>query len=126
MKLYRFSPIKNKTGLKKSIIYVTKQAKDLSEKILGKQFSVKAVTIFAHYPKEYEQLSVLLLGLGKLHSENNGPRVILTKPIRAGSDIISVVRIRKPDPYRSQAGCVDFSIENYFQFKKKYLKNGFV
>ncbi len=34
---------------------------------------------------------------------------------------LSLLRIRKPDPYRMQVGCNDFKVPDYHDFKRKYL-----
>lgn len=59
--------------------------------------------------------------MGTAYDENNGPRVMLHAPIIVGENIITHLRIRKPDPERPQVGCNDFAIEDYEAFKTKYL-----
>lgn len=122
MRLYRFSPIVNEKQLIRAVKYVAIQTTRLSKKAIGKTLPISSLTIFAHYPSEYEKLVKLLYKLGKLHDENNGPRVILRKPIDVKNHIIKYLRIRKPDPYRMQVGCNDFDVEDYRAFKNKHLK----
>ncbi len=121
MKLYRFSPIENEKQLQKAIIYVANKTSELAEKIIGKSLPISSLTIFAHYPNEFERLSNMVFTLGNFFNENNGPRVVLHKPIIVKNNTITYLRIRKPDPYRMQVGCNDFDILNYFTFKEKYL-----
>lgn len=120
MEIYRFSPINTKEELIEAVNYVASQTSALAQKAVGRSFPVKSLTVFAHYPEEYENLIKILLGLGKLHDENNGPRVKLFEPIRAGENQIIYLRIRKPDPERPQVGCNDFETD-YEVFKKQYL-----
>jgi hypothetical protein len=121
--LYRFSPIKNKIQLRESVIYVTDKTSGLAKKIIGKTLPVKSLTIFTHYPDEFENLSRIVRTLGDFFNENNGPRVALREPIKIGDNIITHLRIREPDPYHMQVGCNDFEISDYSALKNKYLSN---
>ena len=121
--LYRFSPIKNKKDLLEAIEYITTNATKLGEMVLNEQHYIGSLTVFSHYKDEFERLKEILLDMGNLETENNGPFVRFSTPLRIGRNNIQLVRIRKPDPYRMQVGCVDFIIEDYNAFKKKYLKS---
>lgn len=105
----------------KAVKYVIKQNTILCKKITGKTLSISSVTIFSHYQDEYYKLIKILHKVGKLHGENNGPRVILNKPVQFAGCRILYLRIRKPDPYRMQVGCNDFDIASYEKFKIAYL-----
>lgn len=67
------------------------------------------------------RLKETLAMLGSPYNENNGPRVQLYEPIQAGDNMITHLRIRKPDPERPQVGCNDFETE-YESFKAQYLE----
>ena len=121
MQLYRFSPIKNEKQLREAVIYVAEKTPELAEKIIGKTLTVKSLTIFAHYPDEFEKLSGIAKNIGNFFNENNGPRVALHEPIKVGGNTITHLRIRKPDSYRMQVGCNDFDISDYAAFKNEYL-----
>jgi hypothetical protein len=124
MKLYRFSPIKNKNELTKAARYVSTQTTKLCKKTIGKSLPISSLTIFSHYESEYKQLCKILYSLGDPYNENNGPRVVLYGPIKVGDNLITHLRIRKPDPYRMQVGCNDFDFDDYNNFKSRYLKSG--
>ncbi|MBI2545641.1 hypothetical protein HYV81_00490 [Candidatus Woesearchaeota archaeon] len=121
MQLYRFSPIQNKEQLLKAAEYIVTKTSELCKKVIGQSLPISSITIFSHYQDEFEQLKKILLDLGKLHSDNNGPRVALHKPLNLGSNTVTHIRVRKPDPYRMQVGCNDFEVEDYIEFKKNYL-----
>lgn len=121
MKLYRFSPIQSKEQLLKVITYVAKRNSKLCKKIIGKTLSIKSLTIFSHYPNEYEQLIKIALELGTKLKEHNGLYVTLNEPIKVGKHTITQLRIRQPDPYRMHVGCNDFEIRDYEDFKREYL-----
>ncbi len=120
MKLYRFSPIKSEKDLMKAIKYISIQSTKLCKKTIGKELKISYLTVFSHYEKEYNSLENILNKIGKYYNENNGLRVTLNKPIKVGKNVITHLRVRKPDPYRKQVGCSDFDV-NYNEFKAKYL-----
>jgi len=121
MQLYRFSPIKSGQELREVVAYIAEQNSTLCKKVTGDTLPITSLTVFAHYPDEYEYLCSLLETLGKSVGENNGPRVALKEPIKAGAHTVTHLRIRNPDPYRAQVGCNDFEVENYAKFKETYL-----
>jgi hypothetical protein len=121
MNLYRFSPIQNKEKLLEAVTYVAMQTSSLCQKVIDQVFPIFSLTIFAHYPDEYEMLTKLLHEMGEPFNENNGPRVLLREPIKVGEHTITHLRIRHPDPYRMQVGCNDFNVPDYTDFKEKYL-----
>jgi len=113
-------PIQNKEELLTAVRYVAARTSELAEKIVGKIFPIKSLTIFAHSQPEFELLNGILTKIGKPYNYNNGPRVELFNPIEAGANNITHLRIRKPDPERPQVGCNDFKTD-YEMFKKEYL-----
>lgn len=121
MKLYRFSPIKTKEELLQAIAHVAKQSNKLCEKITGQRLPITYLTIFAHYRDEYEQLLKIASNLGEISDANNGIAVKLKVPIETAGQTVIKLRIRKPDPYRTQVGCNDFDPGDYQAFKEKYL-----
>lgn len=82
--LYRFSSIKNQAGLVAAVHYVVNEARRMGSVITGDALPVGAVTVFAHYPDEFEELQRILLSLGALTHQNNGPFVRLHEPIQVG------------------------------------------
>ncbi len=121
MKLYRYSPIESKEALFEAVSYIAEQNSALCKKVLGEVLPLTSLTIFAHYPAEYEYLCKLLSTLGDSVGENNGPRVALREPIKVGGHTVTHLRIRNPDPYRAQVGCADFDVPGYAVFKGMYL-----
>jgi len=119
--LYRFSPIKTKDELLETITYIACETTKLCIQVTGHEYPISSLTVFAHYPNEFIQLKDILLSMGKFKSENNGPFVELYEPIHLPSQELSLVRIRKPDPYRMQVGCNDFEIPSYENFKGEFL-----
>ncbi len=123
MNTFRFSPIENKDELIDAVVYIATNTSKLCEKVIGKSLPIQSLTVFSHYPGEYEKLVQMLFEMGVLINENNGPRVVLHKPIKTNDHIITHLRIRIPDIERPQVGCNDFEVENYEIFKSQYLSN---
>lgn len=121
MQTYRFSPIQNEAELEKAVAYIAAQTTKLCTAIIGKPLPISMLTVFAHFPDEFDNLQKIIKPLGDVKPGNNGPVVTLTSPIRAGSNSIHYLRIRKPDPYRTQVGCDDLDVSDYSKFKKTYL-----
>lgn len=112
--------IKNKKELLSVVKYVAIETSKLAQKIVGKKFPIKSLTIFSHSQREYETLVKMLEDLGRSYNENNGPRVELYNPIAVENNHITHLRIRRPDSERPQVGCNDFETD-YETFKKEYL-----
>jgi len=112
--------IQNKTELIEAVKYVAQETTRLCEKIIGKSFPIKSLTIFTHEEMEYKLLFAILGTLGNPYNYNNGPRVELFEPIIIDNNKITHLRLRKPDIERPQVGCNDFETD-YELFKKEYL-----
>lgn len=123
MKLYRFSPIQTKNELLEAINYVAIKSTELSKKITGNEYPISTLTIFSHYPNEFENLKKIIFDLGELSSENNGPYVRLKTPIELPNNKLEILRVRQPDPYRLHVGCNDFEVPDYEEFKSKFLES---
>ncbi len=121
-KLYRYSPIKNENTLLIAVHYVSEQSTKLCKKVIGREFPINPLTIFTHYPDEFEFLKNAVLKMGTQFEYNNGPYVNLSRPIKLIHNEFTQLRIRNPDPYRSQVGCCDFLVPDFREFKNKYLK----
>lgn len=117
--LYRFSPIKTEAVLKDAIEYVVDSSEALLKEFLPGIEPLLSVTIFAHYQEEYDYLKKFISAWGK--PIENG-YIKLDQPINYNERVITKLRIRQPDPYRSQVGCVDYDADfnNTLSLVKKY------
>jgi hypothetical protein len=121
MKLYRFSPIQTIDQIKEATRYVAERTSQLSDVVIGVKLPIIYLTLFTHYDDEYDQLIKHIANLGETSVASNGIRVKLKEPIAVEEQKITDLRIRKPDPYRTQVGCCDFKTNDYVYFKDKYL-----
>jgi hypothetical protein len=119
--LYRFSPITSELKLYEAIAYIAHQTTQMCYQLVHHHYPISSLTVFSHYQDEYEILKRILLSLGKIETENNGPFVKLRQPIDLPNNKLQILRVRQPDPYRMQVGCNDFEVPNYSDFKKNFL-----
>lgn len=119
--VYRFSPISSKEKLLEAVQYVASSATKLGQQVVGEEYPINSLTIFSHYQDEFAKLKEILLEMGKLDHENNGPFVQLNNPITLPNNDLQLLRVRQPDPYRLQVGCCDFQVPNYEEFKSVFL-----
>ncbi len=112
--------IQNQKELIEAVRYIASETTKMVQKIVGKAFPIKSLTLFAHSQSEFESLTKILEKTGKPYDYNNGPRVELYEPIKVGENHITHLRIRLPDTERPQVGCNDFETD-YETFKSEYL-----
>lgn len=132
MKLYRFSPIKNKDELLEAIKHIHLTCYQLSKQSFGEYLPNSGnVGVFCHYDDEYEQLVTIRKDLTEPSDDPNQKYFKMHEPIviPAQGDVPETsythLYIRKPDIYRSQVGDIDFYLEQgeYDKLKAK-LKAG--
>ena len=106
--LYRFSPIESEDTLRQTIAYIVERSSALIQVFSPGTMPIESVTVCAHYHDEYEYLAKLVGQWGK--SAENG-YIELAEPFITNQISIPSLRIRQPDPYRSQVGSADFAID---------------
>jgi hypothetical protein len=126
MQLYRFSPIDSKAKLLEAIEYIHASCFDLCKQTFGTYLPVVGnIGVFCHYEDEYALLTQIRKELTDESDNLNQKYYHLLEPIviasKEGMPTTTYTRlyIRKPDPYRSQVGDVDFALDTqkYAEFK---------
>lgn len=87
-------------------------------------YEVDYVAIFCRDESEFIQLRDEVMTLGdEVDKEmiGTGNTYKLHIPIQTRAGLLSLVKIRKPDPTRPQRGAPDFRILDYQSFKEQYL-----
>jgi len=132
MQLYRFSPISNEEGLLEVIRYLHISCHKLYKQSLNTYLPIAGnVGIFCHYNEEYVLLTNLRKELAERSENPNQKYFKLHEPITIPEEddipeaIYTHLYIRRPDPYRSQVGDVDFVIDEkgYTRLKTNLLNN---
>lgn len=103
------------------IQYIATKTIQLKNKYIPEDLKIDYLTIFSHSEQEFLDMKNTMSSLGEVIDDNNGSVYRLFEPITIPAGKLSFLRIRHPDPKRPQKGCDDFRVENYDQFKNKYL-----
>ncbi len=118
MKLYRFSPIKNKEELFEAIKHIHFECHKLCKQSFGKYLSNAGnMGVFCHYDDEYNLLIKIRKEITEPSDNPNQKYFRLIKPIviPAKGDVpktvYSYLYIRRPDPYRHHVGDLDFFLK---------------
>jgi hypothetical protein len=122
-KLYAFSPITSNKQFNAVIKHIVEKAEELSQQLTGTKLSVATVKVFAHYPDEFQYMKSILEEYGTLSSIGRSTSIYVDSLLTIGGNQIKNVGIRVPDPYRLQAGCVDFRVESPKEFVNSLPKN---
>lgn len=132
MKLYRFSPIKNQKQLVKAITHIHFSCHRLCKRTFGEYLqNAGNVGVFCHYADEYAALIALRKRLCEPSNNPDQKYFKLHKPVvipakgNVPKTTYTYLYIRKPDPYRSQVGDIDFYLApaDYAQ-RKRSLETG--
>jgi len=130
MKLYRFSPIKNKQVLYEAIKHTHFSCYELCKQSFGRYYpNAGNIGIFCHYDEEYDQLIKIRKEITEPSDDPDRKYFKLYEPIviPAKGDVpettYTYLYIRRPDPYRAQVGDVDFYMESekYKEFKQSLI-----
>lgn len=132
MKLYRFSPIKNKDELFAAIKHIHFESYKLCKQSFGYYLpNAGNMGIFCHYEDEFEFLVNLRKELTESSDNEDQKYFRLHEPIiiPAEDDIpettYTYLYIRRPDPYRHHVGDVDFYLEQEkYDELKQVMLNG--
>jgi len=130
VRLYRFSPIQTKAQLREAIKHIHFSCYKLCKQSFGKYLpNAGNLGVFCHYDDEYKLLIKTREELTEPADNLNQKYYRLYKPIviPAEGDVpettYTYLYIRKPDPYRSHVGDVDFFLEpeKYAELKQSLL-----
>lgn len=112
-------------GSKDDIVGIVKviaeRVEALVQRTIGRQLPITYLTIFSHHPHEFERFLEWASELGSKTDANNGFRFMLNEPVQTVGGPVASIRIRRPDPYRSQIGCADVEVKDYANFKATEL-----
>lgn len=130
MKLYRFSPIQDEKELLEAIKHTHFECYKLCKQSFGYYLpNAGNIGVFCHYDDEYDRLIKLREQLTEASDNVNQKYFRLHEPIVIPAQdgvpetTYTYLYIRKPDPYRSHVGDVDFFLEQseYEELKASLL-----
>lgn len=125
--LYRFSPIKDEKTFNAALEYITCELEKLSQKLFDEKLSITILNVFAHYPEEYKYLHTLVSQKGPKAQFSSESSLYVEHSQKIVDYTIEYLGVRIVDPYRMQVGCGDYEVDNFDEFKKKWLgKSDFI
>lgn len=103
------------------VTYIANTSKKLKDTIPDAIASpIEFACIFCQSLEEYAFYVTAINTLGKVVEQTKmGDTYLLDKPISTNAGSLRLVKVRKPDPLRSEQGDADFNT-NYLSLKKKY------
>lgn len=131
MKLYRFSPIRDKNQLIEAVRYTHLACYGLCKQSFDEYLpNAGNMGIFCHYDDEYEQLITIRKEMTKPSDNPDQKYFELNEPIIIPAQdgvpeaTYTHLYIRRPDPYRHHVGDVDFYLEpeQYTDLKQSLIK----
>lgn len=82
---------------------------------------VNYACIFSQSGAEYEELVVLARQLGPIVQETAMGPVFQIAPLATAAGTLELLKIRRPDPKRTEKGDADFTVADFETFKKAHL-----
>ena len=115
------------TTLEQLVREIVKKSNDLKNKHTSeKNAPVNYACIFAQNKEQYGKLLEAAQKIGNVIEETPTGPLFRIRPLSTVAGNLRLLKIRKPDSTRPELGDADFTVENYSEFKKKYLsKTGF-
>jgi hypothetical protein len=87
----------------------------------GAASKVSYCAIFTHSDDEFNSLNEVIARKGSLAEQTATGPVYVVPPINTEAGALEIVKVRKPDPTRTQRGDADFALVDYETFKSRYL-----
>lgn len=116
----------DKNKFEEIVNYVAEQGLSTLKKIGEENVAIDYLAIFAKDDNEYRELESIAENLGSdIDKENHktGRTFLLNEPMKTPAGKLTSVKVRMPDATRPQRGAPDFKVQNYQQFKDKYLQS---
>jgi len=116
----------NKNELGEIVNYIIERGLLALKDTDKKNAVVDYVAIFSRDENEFKNLELVAETMGKevdKETAKTGRTFLLNEPLNTSAGILSLIKVRKPDATRPQRGAPDFKIQNYQQFRDKYLQS---
>lgn len=86
-----------------------------------KEAAVNYACIFCQSSKQYEELTTVSRKIGEVIDETPTGPLFHIKPLETVAGKLRLLKIRKPDPTRTEIGDADFTVLDYPEFKRGCL-----
>ncbi len=112
----------NAEELKSLVQDIVKQATELKNKHTDQDSaSVNYACIFCQTQQEYQELKELTTQFGFVLKQTKSGPLFQIEPLKTISGTLKLLKIRNPDPTRSERGDADFTVDDYQKFKQQHL-----
>jgi hypothetical protein len=109
--------------LTKDIVF---KADEIKRTLVSEKAPVNYACIFCQTGDEYIKFLGLARQIGNVVQETKMGPVFKIEPLNTVAGPLKLIKIRKPDPNKTEQGDADFTLSNYQEFKKEHLnKLGF-
>lgn len=103
------------------LIIVAEASKLRDARTTEHQAAVNYACVFSQSEQEYGAILGAANQIGKVVQETATGSVFYIEPLETVSGNLRIVKIRKPDPKRTEMGDADFTVADCVTFKKTYL-----
>lgn len=108
------------------IQYIVKRGLETIKTNTGEAVAtIDYVSVFSKNDNEFTVLDAVVKSLGKeidKETARTGHTYLLHTPIKTPAGLLKLVKIRFPDPTRTQRGAPDFKVQNYQAFKNAHIR----
>lgn len=110
--------------INKILEYIVSKTIELNKTYLpDESVRIDYSAIFCQNTTEYDGFNEKASQIGEIVEDTpTGPLYKFTKPLKTVAGPLWLLKIRKPDITRPQRGDADFTLDDYYSFKEKYLK----
>ena len=107
--------------LKKVVVHIIAEADKLKKKFVSDPAPVNYACIFCQSDDEYTTFLETTKQIGKVVQDTKAGPIFQIAPLETVAGELQLLKIRKPDPTRTERGDADFTLSNYNEFKKEHL-----
>ena len=111
----------NIEDLKNIVKNIVAQADSLKRQFLSNPTPVNYACIFCQSDDEYSSFLEMAKQMGKVVQNTKAGPVFQIEPLPTVAGVLHLLKIRKPDPTRTERGDADFTLSNYDKFKKEHI-----
>ena len=113
-------------GLTKMVREIVADSSRLSAAHTSERAPVNYACVFTHTTAEFDETAAAARRLGTVAQETPTGPVFHIAQLKTVAGKLFLLKIRRPDPKRTERGDADFTVADFDSFKKKHLgKPGF-
>ena len=108
--------------IKEIILSVVRRAQKLKDTHTDEKGApVNYACLFAQTDDEWQEMNDAVAATGSVIKETPTGPLYLIQPLKTSAGVLKLIKVRKPDPTRTERGDADFTVADYPSFKSKAL-----